>query len=193
MNIIKYKIILKVTSDLLINPCKVKIYSFVPVGGGGQIANFGKNPQIRLIIIREGPKIPPPPILRNFDNFPPGAFYSTPSPLKLDTKEYAHVNIQLVANRQRFFKLLSLEKLLIPSCVPVFGLVLSPSNKQKSWICNILLPQDVSICSRLFCYYKLVAVSQNIYLYYIYIYPYLSIFTYVLAYLCILTIYLYLT
>ena len=29
---------------------------------------------------------PPPSILRNLDNFPPGAFYSTP-PLQLGTKE----------------------------------------------------------------------------------------------------------
>ena len=47
-------------------------------GGGGQIANLlGKNPQVHLIIVREWP--PPPPILRNLDNSPPGAFI-WPSP-----------------------------------------------------------------------------------------------------------------
>ena len=43
----------------------------------GQIANFWeKNPQVYLIIIR------------NLDNFPPGAFYSSPHPLQLGTEEY---------------------------------------------------------------------------------------------------------
>ena len=62
---------------------------------GGQIAKFGKkHSQVHLIIIREWPKnnlAPQPPILRNLDSFPSGAFYSTPFlplPLQLDTKEY---------------------------------------------------------------------------------------------------------
>ena len=47
-----------------------------------------KNPQVHLIILREWPERPkndpPPPILRNLDNFPPGAFYSNPPPPAYD-------------------------------------------------------------------------------------------------------------
>ena len=49
-------------------------------GGGRGVSNckfWGKNLQVHLIIIKEWPKNTPP-ILRNLDNFPPGAFYSTP-------------------------------------------------------------------------------------------------------------------
>ena len=50
-------------------------------GGEGQIANFGKkNPEVYSIIIKEWLKNNPS-ILRNLDNFAPGAFYSPPSPL----------------------------------------------------------------------------------------------------------------
>ena len=47
-----------------------------------QIVNFGKQtPHVHLIIIRDWPKNsptpPPPPHLKNLDNFPPSAFYST--------------------------------------------------------------------------------------------------------------------
>ena len=51
-------------------------------GGGGwvKLQILGKkNVQIHLVIAREGLKTPPP-ILRNLDNFPSGAFYSTPPP-----------------------------------------------------------------------------------------------------------------
>ena len=34
------------------------------------------------------PHPPPPPILRNIDNFLPGAFYSNPPHLQLGIKEY---------------------------------------------------------------------------------------------------------
>ena len=56
-------------------------------GGRGQITNLGeKNIQVYLIIIREWPKNTPPPfIIDNLGNFPPGAFYSTPP--QLDKKE----------------------------------------------------------------------------------------------------------
>ena len=46
---------------------------------------WGKKTQVHLIIIREL-KTTLPLILRNLDNLPPGAFYSTP--LQLGTKEY---------------------------------------------------------------------------------------------------------
>ena len=46
-----------------------------------------KTPQFHLIIAREWPKNAPS-ILRNHNNFPTGAFYLTPSPLQLGTKEY---------------------------------------------------------------------------------------------------------
>ena len=39
---------------------------------------------IELIIIREWPKTIP--ILRNLDNFPPDAFYSTPRPYNRDKR-----------------------------------------------------------------------------------------------------------
>ena len=47
--------------------------------GGGKIASFveKKPPQAHLIIMRKWPENNPL-ILRNLDNFPPGAFYSTP-------------------------------------------------------------------------------------------------------------------
>ena len=46
---------------------------------GGEVANFGgKNLQVNLIIIRESPK--KHPIFRNFDDAPPGSFYSTHTP-----------------------------------------------------------------------------------------------------------------
>ena len=46
---------------------------------------WGKNPRVHLIIIREWPKNPPSPILRNLVIFTPGAFYSTP--LHLSTRQ----------------------------------------------------------------------------------------------------------
>ena len=46
-----------------------------------------KTPQVHLIITKEWPKNTPP-ILRNLDNFPPGAFYPTHPPLQLGTKEF---------------------------------------------------------------------------------------------------------
>ena len=45
---------------------------------------LGKNLQVHLNIIRELPRNDSS-ILRNLDNFPPGAFYSTP--LQLGTKQ----------------------------------------------------------------------------------------------------------
>ena len=52
---------------------------------GDQIARFGKkDPHVHLIIIGEWPE-KKPPILKNLDNFPPGAFYL--NPLQLYTKE----------------------------------------------------------------------------------------------------------
>ena len=62
-------------------------YSFAPNcrSGGDQIASFGKkDPHVHLIIIGEWPE-KKPPILKNLDNFPPGAFYL--NPLQLYTKE----------------------------------------------------------------------------------------------------------
>ena len=51
---------------------------------------LGKNPHVHLIIRRDWTKNPPPPpppsILRNLDDFPPGAFYLTP--LQFGTKKY---------------------------------------------------------------------------------------------------------
>ena len=44
-----------------------------------QIGNFGKNPLKFIQLLQENNlKTTPPPILRNTDNFPIGAFYSTP-------------------------------------------------------------------------------------------------------------------
>ena len=69
-------------------------YSFVPNWWGGQIANFAKKPpQVHLIIKRERPKSNTP-ILRNLDNFPSGAFYSTPTKIRHKRVELLvpHVN-----------------------------------------------------------------------------------------------------
>ena len=41
---------------------------------------------------------PPTPILRNLDNFPPGAFYSNPPPLQLGTKDYYLPNFSKITN-----------------------------------------------------------------------------------------------
>ena len=46
---------------------------------GVKLQILGKNSQVHLIIIREENDLNTP-ILRNLDNFPPGAFYSTPPP-----------------------------------------------------------------------------------------------------------------
>ena len=51
---------------------------------GANCKFLGKNPQVHLIIIREWPKTNPP-ILRNLDNFPPGAFYSNLPPFRSPT------------------------------------------------------------------------------------------------------------
>ena len=50
-----------------------------------QITNFWKKTQDHLVIIREWPKSTLP-VLRNLDNFPPGAVY--PTLLQLGTKDY---------------------------------------------------------------------------------------------------------
>ena len=63
-----------------------KMYSFVSNcrggkkggGGGVKLQILGKNPQVHLIIINT----PLPTILRNFDNFPRGTFYSIPPKIR---------------------------------------------------------------------------------------------------------------
>ena len=58
---------------------------------GEQIANFGKKPLKFIYFLQENDLKIPPPILKNLDNSPPGAFYSTPPPStirQLGTKEY---------------------------------------------------------------------------------------------------------
>ena len=64
--------------------------------GEGQITTFGKkNPQVHLIIIREWHKNNPSPILRNLDNFPPGAFIPPP-PLPPPTIRHKRVNNNII-------------------------------------------------------------------------------------------------
>ena len=71
-------------------------------GGGVKLHISGKNPQVHLIIIREGPKNTPPPILRNLDNFPLVHFIRPP--LQLGTEEY-FVPVPLSLTWNRFHKL----------------------------------------------------------------------------------------
>ena len=91
---------------------EVNWYSLVPNwggpgGGGGRavVQILKKTPQVHLIIIREWPTNNPSSlILRNLDNFPPGAFYWTsPCPL-----HHQHIHLKekkpvLLVNRFKNF------------------------------------------------------------------------------------------
>ena len=77
-------------------------YSFVTncsgEGGGFKLQILGKKTlQVHLIIIREWPKNNPPPILRNLDNFSPGAFYSFKIFVK-ERKKHKNESLFLISN-----------------------------------------------------------------------------------------------
>ena len=58
------------------NNISISVTLLCLIVGGIKLQIFEKKIQVHLIIIREQPKNnphPPPPILRNLDNFPPGA------------------------------------------------------------------------------------------------------------------------
>ena len=70
------------------------------LGGLGEVANMGgKNLKVNLIITRESPK--KHPIFRNFDDAPPGSFYSThtltqPPPTTICQGFESSISIQLM-------------------------------------------------------------------------------------------------
>lgn len=70
------------------------------LGGGGQIANFlEKIPEVYVIFIRKWPKKHPPTNLRNLDNFPLDAFYSTLLPTIRRKRVLSKTSIQRHSGR----------------------------------------------------------------------------------------------